>query len=449
MADDIQGALPTVPAGLGADPEAAQKYTQALSKVAQSLEDRNQTNWFDIAAGFLKPTRGGGFGESAGYASEAYGKQLAQQQAIAPQLAMMKAQLAGQEYTLGNAVKLKNAQDRFIADPTDKQAIADIARYDPKGMQGVIELSKSAPKVRSLLSGNTSAEVTPFDVLASDPDQRIASQARILQSQYKNGLIDDEKGAAMANQMLTLATNNDTKRELHGMMAGVNAELIRARTDKINQEMSAYLSPQQKIDYQKIVQPAITESNKAITALDQLGIMEGLIKDAPSGVVAGYAAKYPGAIVNTKANTALRELDAEAKKLITYIPRLPGSQSNFDAKNLLASLGDLSDPKLDYEARMGLLKTVREGFEKLADRGFQIQNTWEQTKTLDPILTNRKAPVIKPDSVSAPTSVSGTSKSAPTADVSQLRAQAAEAISQGGDPIKIKAAFKSMTGKDY
>jgi len=295
MADDIQGALPTAPAGLGADPEAAQKYTQALSKVAQSLEDRNQTNWFDIAAGFLKPTRGGGFGESAGYASEAYGKQLAQQQAIAPQLAMMKAQLAGQEYTLGNAVKLKNAQDRFIADPTDKQAIADIARYDPKGMQGVVELAKNAPKVRSLLGGTASTEATPFDVLAVDSDPRIAKQAQLLQKQYQNGVLDDEKATQLSNQMLSLSVNSQDRKELHGMMAGVNAELTRARIDKMKQEQAAYLSPQQKLDYQKIVQPAITEAGKATSALNQLDQLDEVVKKAPSGMIKGQYASTVGA----------------------------------------------------------------------------------------------------------------------------------------------------------
>ena len=99
------GALPTAPAGIGTDPEAQQAYTDALSKVADSLENRGGTNWFNVAQGFLSPTKTGSFAESAGNAAGSIGKDLEREKELAPSLAMMRAQIAGQKYTMQNDAK--------------------------------------------------------------------------------------------------------------------------------------------------------------------------------------------------------------------------------------------------------------------------------------------------------------------------------------------------------
>ena len=99
------GALPAVPTGIGTDPEAQQAYVDALSKVADSLENRGGTNWFNIAQGFLDPGRTGSFSESLGKAAGAYGKDIEREKELAPSLAMMRAQIAGQKYTMQNDAK--------------------------------------------------------------------------------------------------------------------------------------------------------------------------------------------------------------------------------------------------------------------------------------------------------------------------------------------------------
>ena len=99
------GALPAAPAGIGTDPEAQQAYVDALSKVADSLENRGGTNWFNIAQGFLTPGRTGSFGEAAGNAAGAIGKDIEREKELAPSLAMMRAQIAGQKYTMQNDAK--------------------------------------------------------------------------------------------------------------------------------------------------------------------------------------------------------------------------------------------------------------------------------------------------------------------------------------------------------
>ncbi len=114
------GALPTAPAGIGTDPTAQQEYLDALTKVADSLQNRGGTNYFNVAAGFLKPTRSGSFGESAGNAAEVVGKDIEREKELAPSLAMMRAQISGQKYTMQNDAKALNLLSSTLGvEPTE------------------------------------------------------------------------------------------------------------------------------------------------------------------------------------------------------------------------------------------------------------------------------------------------------------------------------------------
>lgn len=79
MADKAKvtvGALPYLPVAPGQEiPEQNIESEQALERMMEALERRRQKPFFDptllgVAAGFLKPTKTGGFGESLGYAAE-------------------------------------------------------------------------------------------------------------------------------------------------------------------------------------------------------------------------------------------------------------------------------------------------------------------------------------------------------------------------------------------
>ena len=123
MATNPIGALPTaIPPGIAGDPTAQQEYMAALTKVIESLEKRNEINYFNVAGQFFDPGRTGSFGESVGRASASIGKDIEAQRANAPTLAMMRAQLAGQKYTLENDAKALNI-------------IADNLGIDPKSTQ--------------------------------------------------------------------------------------------------------------------------------------------------------------------------------------------------------------------------------------------------------------------------------------------------------------------------
>lgn len=85
------------PAGIGTNPRITAANEEALNaqeKLADTLEQRYaQPNWFNVAAGFLKPQLGG-FMASLGSAGEALGQNVEAQRAIAPTIARMRAQVA-------------------------------------------------------------------------------------------------------------------------------------------------------------------------------------------------------------------------------------------------------------------------------------------------------------------------------------------------------------------
>ena len=92
----------SVPSAAGADEDFSTKYSNALDKMGQTLDERaNQgPNWFNVAAGFLKPTRTGSFSESAGNAAESYGRDIERQRSEALPIAQMKAEILGKGYEL-------------------------------------------------------------------------------------------------------------------------------------------------------------------------------------------------------------------------------------------------------------------------------------------------------------------------------------------------------------
>jgi murein DD-endopeptidase MepM/ murein hydrolase activator NlpD len=102
------GALPTLPSAIGADTDAQKEYTDAISKVLASLERRNQPNLWNVAGQFLNPGRTGNIGEALGNVATTVGRDVEAQRAAEPSIAMMRAQLAGQKYEIGNQGKALN-----------------------------------------------------------------------------------------------------------------------------------------------------------------------------------------------------------------------------------------------------------------------------------------------------------------------------------------------------
>jgi len=91
------GALPSFP-----DDNAKQEYFDALNKTLQALEARGGQgpNLWNVAGQFFNPGRTGSFGEALGNVATSVGKDIERQQEAAVPIAQMRAQIAGQKYTV-------------------------------------------------------------------------------------------------------------------------------------------------------------------------------------------------------------------------------------------------------------------------------------------------------------------------------------------------------------
>lgn len=121
------------PADLETDPklrQLKQEAMQAQLDYAQSLENRYRNpNWFKVAAGFGKPQLGGFFA-SLGSANEALGEWQEQQRSIAPAVARMRAEIAGQQIGYGQAQKASEIIQKGAQRPSGPtpQESADVER---------------------------------------------------------------------------------------------------------------------------------------------------------------------------------------------------------------------------------------------------------------------------------------------------------------------------------
>jgi len=85
----------------GAEPADTEEYQKALQSSVDALSQRYANpNWFNVAAGFLKPQLGG-FSASLGSASQAMGENLEKQRESQLPLAQMRAQLAASKIAMG------------------------------------------------------------------------------------------------------------------------------------------------------------------------------------------------------------------------------------------------------------------------------------------------------------------------------------------------------------
>jgi hypothetical protein len=379
------------------------EYNKALQTAADSLTNRNPTNYFSIGAQFLKPTMTGGFGESLGNAVGEIGRQQEQERLNAPAIAQMRAQIAKQQMDTTKGTIIKTAS-RSLFQPIETKgedgktkttykintgAINDIMRFSDTPIKDLAEYATAIPKLRSAgMLGEKSTEGTPFDAIAlMAPNPLIKAQAERLAKQYKDGSMDPDKADTIANQMVTMATasmDRNAQNEFKNMIAMMMLEMKQG-------EAGRKMTDEQKLNYTKVVLPIINESAKANTALTMLDQIQETIARAPSGVLQGAYAKSVGALFGTDDNTALRELDNMSKALLPQVPRLPGAASNLDSKNIEKGLGQLQDPLLTNAQRVKILGDVRKSFENLANRGDEVANYWESNKSIHPMVTNRKA----------------------------------------------------------
>ena len=239
------------------------KIMDAQDELINSISSRGGgTPWFKMAAGFLKPTRSGGFGESLGNVAENISNYQDEQQKQEIPLAQAKIGLLQNKLTaqkeanvrsllpqLYTTVKDRNGVEQSIFNPEIAQQLGNITgdiKYlsmipeenrknqlrvarnnlltvdgkpgfnasasaqlyslDPKE---ALDTFKSIPDLRRAgILPATGAEGTPFDALALSLEGSFKDQAIQLANRYREGRIKDEDADKIANQLLTASTSH-------------------------------------------------------------------------------------------------------------------------------------------------------------------------------------------------------------------------------------------------
>lgn len=116
----------------GAEPSDIAEYQKSLQASVDALEQRYANpNWFNVAAGFLKPQLGG-FAASLGSAGQALGENLEKQRESALPLAQMRAQLAASKITMGQRASVADMMaKRKPGEPLTPEFVADITARAP------------------------------------------------------------------------------------------------------------------------------------------------------------------------------------------------------------------------------------------------------------------------------------------------------------------------------
>ena len=116
----------------GADPADVAEYQKSLADSVKALEQRYaQPNWFNVAAGFLKPQLGG-FGASLGSASQALGENIEKQRESALPIAQMRAQLAASKIAMGQRASVADMMaKRQPNEPLTPEFVAEVTARAP------------------------------------------------------------------------------------------------------------------------------------------------------------------------------------------------------------------------------------------------------------------------------------------------------------------------------
>ena len=273
-------------------------------------------------------------------------------------------------------------------------AIYELMKISANPIKDISEYAKMIPELRkSGLIDGLKEVGTPFDsLILMAPTDPVKKQAEYLADMYSKGRIDPDKAMSMANSMMTMAQAHMDKQQqqqfqqaTQAMMMSMKQDSMQLMRDKFNEqqkENEKKYSDKDKMLYRNSVLPIINEGAKASEALLALSQLQEVAAKAPSGVFAGGMASSVGALFGSDDNTAMRDLTAMSRSLQTKIPRLPGSQSNMDAKNLLESIGHLDDPLLTNRQRVDLIHNVAKGFQSLQIRANEVSDAWDSSRKL-------------------------------------------------------------------
>lgn len=177
------GALPAIQSGASLDPEYQKEYFDALKQSLESLQKRQEPNLLNVAGAFLNPGRTGSFGEALGNAASVVGKQQEEQEARAPQIAQMRAALAGQKFQVAQEAKAT----QILSSALGGAPIDDVAKAlsTPQGALGDPAL------YQRLIAAQ--AQISPGTKQAEQIKALLTTQKDALELGVKTGMLNNDQ----------------------------------------------------------------------------------------------------------------------------------------------------------------------------------------------------------------------------------------------------------------
>jgi len=126
-------------------------YEAQIQKLMSALDRRRQMPfdpmWMKVAAGFLKPTKTGGFGESLGYAAEGAAEEAEKEMARKTDVEKLKLELAGKQYELaqqaagqkmfGEALRPTSGGAMPAGDGLSTDQAVELVKKDPSALDRI------------------------------------------------------------------------------------------------------------------------------------------------------------------------------------------------------------------------------------------------------------------------------------------------------------------------
>jgi hypothetical protein len=193
-----QGGLPDITKAnfYGQGPDAQQELISANEAALQALQQRYENpNWFNVAAGFLKPQLGG-FAASLGSASQALGENLEKQRANELPVAQQRAQLALMKNQLAQNQKAVQLETERIAnkEPVTPAYVAKLLNTAPNSPQAAAAQAEltSMQKTRELESSEIGNRATQYGQALKNIELKLANKGYNSQAE-----LDADRAQAM------------------------------------------------------------------------------------------------------------------------------------------------------------------------------------------------------------------------------------------------------------
>ena len=207
--------MPAPPTGEGADTQNAyNEYANAISKVLESLEKRKGINYFNLAGQLLDPGRTGNAGEAFGRGATSIGKDIEQDEAMEPNIAMMRANLAQGRYQMAQKQQGLNTLNSLYPTEEEQQVIQGPAATTPEGGRGVVAPTTPGA-TQSSLTGAAPANRTSVPAVSTGwlPDRKTVNMM-LAGSGGEPGPVLKSIAEARIKQQLDLAKPTDAQRDL-------------------------------------------------------------------------------------------------------------------------------------------------------------------------------------------------------------------------------------------